>query len=249
MCLLPSWFSIITEKCHIANPMPKAVDRCGKGFSIPVSDTNQYLPGWQFIFNTSQKTIESHPVGMAFMYSSSKQLKKLAFWGTVTTYSGGGYAISLGESTETALKTLYHLKQSVWLDNKTRAVFLDFNVINMDSNLFSTVSLLYEFPQYGGCFTRHEVATLELYRYNGGKGLIALVFEILSLLTMVIIIILLIKDMIGASRRRERVFNLWRTLRLLLIVFYILAMIAYVFRMLYTKQTLEEIMNNKGKLT
>ena len=44
-----------------------------------------------------------------------------------------------------------------WLDKLTRAVNLEFNVYNPDTNLFSLVSCLVEFPAHGGAIVTRDV--------------------------------------------------------------------------------------------
>ena len=56
-----------------------------------------------------------------------------------------------------------NLITSRWLDNRTRAVTLEFNVYNANINLFTLVSLLVEFPSLGGVLLKAEVLVYKYY--------------------------------------------------------------------------------------
>ena len=180
------------------------------------------------------------------MYQTGSQLNRVPVWGGLMTYNGGGYAVNLGHNSTSAGNVINLLTQYKWLDQHTRAVFIETNVLNMDSNLFSTVRLLYEFPDYGGCFTRHLIDTLELYRYTGGTGILAIMFELLSLLVFVVLMVLCVKEIVQNFRRKKQVFTLWIILRILLLTNYAISLIFYIIRTISTTKTLEGIMNDKG---
>ena len=49
------------------------------------------------------------------------------------------------------------LQQKQWLDTLTRALVLEMNVYNPNTNLFSLVSCLVEFTAYGGAVLSTDV--------------------------------------------------------------------------------------------
>ena len=54
----------------------------------------------------------------------------------MSTYAGGGFYQDLGRSRERSAELLRSLRENLWLDRGTRAVFLDFSVYNGNINLF-----------------------------------------------------------------------------------------------------------------
>ena len=60
-------------------------------------------------------------------------------WGLITTYGGGGYTQDIGRNRAATELIVSDLKQNLWLDRGTRAVFLDFTVYNANINLFCVV--------------------------------------------------------------------------------------------------------------
>ena len=77
--------------------------------------------------------------------------------GYFQTYSGRGYAQSLGNTEEGAHEILEELIEFDWLDDYTRAVVLEFNVYNPHVNLFSLVTVLCEFPSLGAALVKSDV--------------------------------------------------------------------------------------------
>lgn len=56
--------------------------------------------------------------------------------GSVATYHGGGYAAVLDIAGDKAGQTVEQLRNNLWLDRGSRALFLEFTVYNKNVNLF-----------------------------------------------------------------------------------------------------------------
>ena len=62
-----------------------------------------------------------------------------SYTGQIATYPGNGYEIILGvyrSETEAILDELYN---NLWIDDKTRAIMIDFTVYNANINLFNQI--------------------------------------------------------------------------------------------------------------
>ncbi|CAM9203568.1 unnamed protein product, partial [Lampetra planeri] len=86
--------------------------------------------------------------------------------GQVSKYGGGGFYQDLSRTKEESAVQLQFLKDHLWLDRGTRAVFLDLSVYNGNINLFCIVRLLVEFPATGGAVTSWQFQTVRLIRYT-----------------------------------------------------------------------------------
>lgn len=94
--------------------------------------------------------------------STDYQLRSL---GMISTYSGGGYVIIL-EPGRYNRKRLWELEQNLWIDHNTRAVLTEFTTYNGQSNLFTIVTLVAEFPASGGVVTFNSLQTVRLYDFT-----------------------------------------------------------------------------------
>lgn len=112
-----------------------------------------------------------------------------SYSGSISTYPGNGYMINLGEYRDKSEAILADLKTNKWIDDKTRAIIVDFTVYNGNVNLFNQIrynfliyriSLVYvsyiqnlfvfsrlvmEFPSTGGVLNSWVVRTSKLLRY------------------------------------------------------------------------------------
>ncbi|XP_028413717.1 uncharacterized protein LOC114536572 [Dendronephthya gigantea] len=105
-------------------------------------------------------------------HQSMIDLRGFPYWGTITMYSGSGYAANLGYDTVTAYTVVADLHSNGWIDVQTRAVFVEFTVYNANANLFGIVSYFVEFPQSSAAVTRAQYQVARFYLHlSGGQTL------------------------------------------------------------------------------
>lgn len=69
------------------------------------------------------------------------------------------------------------LKKNAWIDNKSRAMILDFSMLNAESNLVSNVRYMVEFAGFGLVHETVQVDTYKIFIYFGTFGMILLVLQ------------------------------------------------------------------------
>ncbi|XP_066275427.1 polycystin-1-like protein 2 [Branchiostoma lanceolatum] len=82
--------------------------------------------------------------------------------GTRGSYGGRGYSVNLGETKAEMMVTLKGLEANKWIDRYTAALLLDLTLYHANANLFSAVSLLFEFSPTGGAIATLRVSTFPL---------------------------------------------------------------------------------------
>lgn len=71
-----------------------------------------------------------------FKHTSASDLNGLPYTAFVDIYTGGGYVYRLNEASKRTKEDLLALQQQHWINNHTRAVFLEFSSYNANvSNL------------------------------------------------------------------------------------------------------------------
>ena len=105
-------------------------------------------------------------------------------------YGGGGFVADLGYTKRSALRVIHNLQNNSWIDEKTRAVFIEFMIFDSSTNLFSAVTLLFEALPLGGVTTSKRIDTMSLYgaRTEGTRSFNA-VCELIVVLTVCYFII------------------------------------------------------------
>ncbi len=79
-------------------------------------------------------------------------------------YYGGGFVVEFGNDLEADLEMIQFLEENMWLDQLTRAVFLEFAVYNPVSNVHIFGMNLVEFQSVGGKYTFGLRSPWILYR-------------------------------------------------------------------------------------
>jgi hypothetical protein len=85
-----------------------------------------------------------------FTYKTSDDIGGYPYWGIFSTYGGGGYVTELGTTMTDASSTVDTIMNNNWVDNNTRAIFIEVNLYNPNNNLFGICLYVLEFLQTGG---------------------------------------------------------------------------------------------------
>ena len=83
-------------------------------------------------------------------------------------------------STKTDLVALLEsIKNTQWIDDRTRVIFVEFTLYNPNANLFSVVMIVFEFSNTGGIFPDYEIFTTILDHYSTSLGSYLVLCEVL----------------------------------------------------------------------
>ena len=193
------------------------------------------------------ETAEIYPESLvsAFHYRSQSALNGSMYWGSLNWYEGGGFVSNLGNTPDETEAVLVDLEHAQWIDQLTRAVFVEFNILNGNTNLFNLVKIAFEMPPTGGVFLWSTVESVQLYRYVGGAGLIAIIVEIGLTLFVIGIII---KEIISLCKKGPTVYfeGFWTAVLVVSLACFLTALGFYVYRSILTVETVENLRNNEG---
>ena len=143
------------DSCEVHPDFQSAIRLCYAKYTEDVEDRNNFGNGVRIRTSPS-----------AWMYKSSEELKtsNMVTPGRFGYYSGGG-AVQNFHSLKNETKMIIHeLKEGLWVNRATRAVFIDFTVYNANVNLFCVIKLIFEFPATGGIMPSSEFRTVKLIR-------------------------------------------------------------------------------------
>ena len=158
----------------------------------------------------SSNTTTTTRLERAFLFTSPSE-HEYAFSGKVTTYPGGGYVADLTVHADQATSLLQDLEANNWIDQDTKAVLVEFNVLNPNSKLFNQIILLFEYKSDGSTLWTTNVHAVQLYRYAGSAGVVALLSEIGCGIFVLVITIL---EVIKICRMRWRYLKeVWNVLQ------------------------------------
>ncbi|XP_072534568.1 polycystin-2 isoform X2 [Salminus brasiliensis] len=180
--------------------------------------------------------------GTAWVYSEENALGESSYWGEVATYRGGGYYQDLSRSREESTKQLQELKDNLWLDRGTRAVFLDFSVYNGNVNLFCIVRMLVEFPATGGAVTSWQFQTVRLVRYVSSWDYFVGTCEVVFCL---FVLYYMVEEVLEIRLHRLRYFkSLWNCLDVVIVTLSAPAIIMNIYRTSAVSNRLRYLLEN-----
>ncbi|KAK3717311.1 hypothetical protein QZH41_002311 [Actinostola sp. cb2023] len=164
--------------CTVAKEARSAISQCRRSYSTDLEDQNNYEPGWTPL-NTSKTASDTSTL---WHYNTAQQLTGFPFIGNVETYSGGGYVLKMSPIYYKAVQQIQQARVELWTNTYTRAIFVEFNLYNPSSNLFTACTVLMELLPTGGFVMKHEFLTYRLYRYVGDFQMFIVAMEVFFLL-------------------------------------------------------------------
>lgn len=95
-------------------------------------------------------------------YSKDEDLGSFDSWGRFAVYHGGGYLANLGYNKLAARRVINDLVENNWIDSRTRAVIVEFSLLNPSTNIISVMSYFYEILPSGFSGTFKSYGMLRL---------------------------------------------------------------------------------------
>uniref|UniRef100_A0A452IQ37 Uncharacterized protein n=1 Tax=Gopherus agassizii TaxID=38772 RepID=A0A452IQ37_9SAUR len=134
----------------------------GSGCSLlPHFNTGDYAVGWKRVSVNSTQTWSYSPPDLAGVW----------YWGYVSVYDSGGYIQELGATLEESRVHVDYLQQNNWINNMSRAVFVELTQYNPSVDLHAAITLQLEFPTAGRAVAAITVGPFPLLRLSGGVTL------------------------------------------------------------------------------
>ncbi|EDO43195.1 predicted protein, partial [Nematostella vectensis] len=145
---------------------------CYDAYSAFNEDKSYFLPGWRTRANLS---FTECPV--PWRHKDFIELNTVPYWGNLGWYGGGGYTADLGYNIIQAQGIVKDLVRNNWLDQQTRATFIEFTVFNAQVNLFSVTTFLLESLGTGGGFSLLKIDTFRLHPHVGSGQTLVILLE------------------------------------------------------------------------
>ncbi|ESO89018.1 hypothetical protein LOTGIDRAFT_228960 [Lottia gigantea] len=164
--------------CEIRGVMNGVIPECNEAYSFENQDEGTYLPRWQKLASGESYNDTSRP----WRYTTANELNGYPYWGKHEMYSGGGYVVQLRGSKDSVRDVLKELEDDDWIDQYTRAVFVEFTIYNAQINLFAIATIVAEFDSAGGVTTSHRFEPALLLPYMSSVMLFQIACEVIYLI-------------------------------------------------------------------
>ncbi|CAM1318005.1 Uncharacterised protein g6863 [Pycnogonum litorale] len=216
-------------------------NNCAGYGSLINEEKRSFKEGWSTEADAEEK--------YEFTYQKASTLQSFPFWGQLDWYSGGGYVFPfippLRGKYDIYKRKVESLKKSNWIDESTRAVFVEFATYNAQVNLYTTAVVVAEFQPGGGIIPFHRFDVLTLQRYHTGFGLFILICEVAFACFILYFTFIEIKQIVKQKRNYFR--QLPNSIDISLVVIAYAAIALFIQREILTADVLEKFSKTNGK--
>ncbi|CAF0849209.1 unnamed protein product [Adineta steineri] len=174
-------------------PDQRIISICEDSYSFFNEETQLFQPGWKN--ETIEDEAYSSSILKAFNYSTSDELDTYSYVGEFGTYRGGGYVYEFRGRLSDMKTNLSALHRLDWIDEKTRAVFIQLTLYNPSVQLLTAVTLLAEFLPTGGVYTTAHFEPINFYTFTSILQLVCTIFYIFFIIYFMIIEIRLLLEL------------------------------------------------------
>ncbi|NWW74591.1 PKD1 protein, partial [Climacteris rufus] len=143
--------------------------------------------------------------GTAAWAHSAPDLAGIWYWGYISFYDSSGYVQELGPSLEESRAQLEFLQQHTWIDNMSRAVFVELLQYNPSVDLHVAVTLRLELPGAGRALAAVTISPFPLLRLSGGVTLQLLMMVFL----MLFVVYFVVSESLAIKKEGRAYFTLW----------------------------------------
>jgi len=218
--------------------MDGVVDKCNVKYGMGVEDIGDYGIGWTILNETNNGQSE-------YTYKTAVELDGYPFWAVHNVYSGGGYVFPLKGSIQEMQQRAIELREDGWIDEYTRAIFIEFTVYNPQVNLFGITTYVFEALDSSGLFPMFRIEPVNLLSYYTSAMLFQLACEFIF---AIFIIFFIVKEVRNFRLKgcRNYFIRFWTWVELLIIVLSICATVIYYYRLLETNRLLKKFKETHG---
>lgn len=203
------------------------------------------IVGWGNWFDDVKCFDENEETDYAFLYKTDSDTEALPYTGKFATYGGGGYHLDIGPKQSIAQTYVQIMKSNTWIDENTRAVFVETMLYNANSKLFSHVKIVFEFSTYGTIDMEYKISTANLYPYQVSFDYVVLGLQFVFVL---IIFVKLVLIFVRALRSKCGYFlTLTAWIGILEVGFGTCAIVFFIIRVDETITAIEKIFKNLGE--
>ncbi|XP_078611633.1 polycystin-1-like protein 2 [Branchiostoma floridae x Branchiostoma japonicum] len=227
--------------CAVPVTIQHLFDECSSAYDEHAKEIGAFEMGWKRIRNTS--AMESAAPGWIHL---PNKYPSLPIYGVTTHYWGDGFGLHLGKSADEMRSILADLKANRWIDKRTRVIFLEAILYNGNLDLFTSLTVVFEFSETTGVFSRHHVQTFRLHQRPGTIGYIYVLLEI-------IYVIILLYTLWGEAKTARAaglayLKGAWNIVEIINFFLAFTAIALYGFKAIYSSRALGAIKDGKDQV-
>ena len=229
------------NSCRVHRAVLNLTQECAQGSIFVNEDDNDYCNAWV----DKNELTEFLPscTRPEFKYTTAKELDSMPYTAKIDMYGGGGYVYHVKGSSKEIRHGMKHLQQQRWINNHTRAVFLEFSVYNPNVNLFCIATIVAEFIPGGGIMPYWRFDPVRLLHMHESVGPFVLCCEIIFIFYILYFTYKLILDI---KRQGCNYFSYWAIADVSIVLTAYGCFGIYAYRYILTREILDTFKETKG---
>ncbi|XP_041362676.1 uncharacterized protein LOC121378529 [Gigantopelta aegis] len=230
------------DRCLLHPLFGHGINHCTVEWSWDTMDTKTYNKGWTTLkHNLTSRKSRNWP----WLYLTDEYTNGIPYTGRLGSYPSGGYIQDLIGGRQRVMTAFQSLRNNQWIDEYTRAVFVEFNLYNPNINKFSTVLICVELHPVGLFVTNILVRTMTLFPYLGAYGIVVALTDACC---AVCVSYLMVREMKKLVKQRCSYFReFWNTLQFALLLASIIALAMYIGRYVLTEYMIRKVVKLRDK--
>ncbi|XP_070579639.1 polycystin-1-related protein-like [Ptychodera flava] len=236
-----------SENCTIHEYFEDIVKGCSKEYSYSNELAENMLEGWEVIGNGTEEPDYRDKYLSTWKYNKWHEIDSYPYYAEHALYNGGGYVANLGNDYVTAMNMAAYLKSNRWVDQQTRAVFIEFVLLNPSTNLFAVSYLLVEFLRTGGAFPYIKFHTMPLDRYYGNWMYVVMAAEVSFVLC--ILYFLYREGKMAWKEKKKYLKSFWNWMEIISLSLAVTAIVMYFYRLTVSWSVIDRYRENRNAFT
>ena len=149
---------ILSENC----PDPDTAKTVNKNQICNPDFCNADIEKRNFLMNWTKPGLST---GTPWSFKTEEELNGTEYIGRLGAYPHSGYLSTLGSTKSQFIAKVFSLKAAGWLDLRTRVLFIEFVMQNININRYAVNTVAFEFSSTGLVVPFHEVLYLRVHMY------------------------------------------------------------------------------------
>ncbi|XP_072168341.1 uncharacterized protein [Diadema setosum] len=233
---------VYQDSCKIEDVMMAVINHCTDVYSAADDDEDSYHPGWLPVNMSDTMNIpmwETDRFDYPWKYRDWLELDSYPAYAEQFVYYGGGYAVEFGNNIDNDYEMLNYLKDMMWIDQQTRAVFLEFTVYNPTTNSHVVSLCVVEFTPTGGATPVVKFQAMTLDHYYGPFAYFVMAGEAIFVLLELFYGYREVKKIIKEKKAYFK--NAWNVIELVSLGLAAGALTSYLYRLFQSNQLMGDI--------
>ena len=230
------------NSCRVDSRVRSVTQECAQASALINEDSRDYCDAWEEMNNLTKNLPSCFRP--EFKYTKAEDLDSSVYSAKVDSYDGGGYVYRLDGQSRTIRQGLVELQQQHWVNNHTRAIFLEFSVYNANVNLFAICTIVAEFIPGGGIIPYWRFDIVRLLHHHEKLGTFLVICEVIFLFYLIYFIVKQIYLM--KKLKKEYWKDNWIIAEWAVISLSIVAIFFYAYRAILTNEILQTFQDTNG---